>query len=238
MELDEAELMDGDEEEEDGVTRADLEKALKAVRGKKALIKLDHKLKKNLRARSKNKKLSDMEAHLESKGINVNKESLRARVKKRRTIGELEQNQDAKAKNMLDSDGESDEDMDDEVNTRNALGERRGRKRQRSLSSDSAMDVDEGSQRGAKKARSLTPAQLKVRSQSKVRTMSQGRREGSVPQRHPSRMVPEESIRLAKKINKRFKHSININEADRRVTVKKPKHLYSGKRSNGKNERR
>lgn len=51
-------------------------------------------------------------------------------------------------------------------------------------------------------------------------------------------MVTEESIRLAKKINKRFKHSININEADRVVTTKKPKHLYAGKRGNGKNERR
>ena len=84
----------------------------------------------------------------------------------------------------------------------------------------------------------MTPTQLKVRSQSRLRQMSQGRREGSVPQRHPTRMVPEEQIRLAKKINKRFKHSISVNEADRVVTTKKPKHLYTGKRSNGKNDRR
>ena len=52
-------------------------------------------------------------------------------------------------------------------------------------------------------------------------------------------MVPEESIRLAKKINKRvFKHIVNVNEADRVVTTKKPKHLFAGKRSNGKNDRR
>jgi hypothetical protein len=51
-------------------------------------------------------------------------------------------------------------------------------------------------------------------------------------------MVTEESIRLAKKINKRFKHVVNVNEADRKVTTKKPKHLYVGKRSNGKNDRR
>jgi hypothetical protein len=68
--------------------------------------------------------------------------------------------------------------------------------------------------------------------------MSKGRREGSVPQPHPIRASPPEHIRLAKKINKRFKHSINVNEADRVVTVKKPKHLYSGKRGVGKNDRR
>jgi hypothetical protein len=68
--------------------------------------------------------------------------------------------------------------------------------------------------------------------------MSKGRREGSVPQMHPTRLVPEEQIRLAKKINKRFKHTVNVNEADRVVSCKKPKHLYTGKRSNGKNDRR
>lgn len=84
----------------------------------------------------------------------------------------------------------------------------------------------------------MTPAQLKIRAKSKLRLMSKGRREGSQPQRLPYKVVPEEHVRLAKKINKRFKHSININEADRVVTTKKPKHLYSGKRSNGKNDRR
>jgi hypothetical protein len=68
--------------------------------------------------------------------------------------------------------------------------------------------------------------------------MSKGRREGSVPKPHPTRVVPEEQIRLAKKINKRFKHSININESDRMNITKKPKHLYTGKRSNGKTDRR
>jgi hypothetical protein len=38
-------------------------------------------LKKNLRARSKNKKIGALEQHLENKGIDVNKESLRTRIK-------------------------------------------------------------------------------------------------------------------------------------------------------------
>jgi hypothetical protein len=49
---------------------------------------------KNLRARSKNKKLEDLEEHLEKKGIAANLDSLRTRVKKRKTIKDLEDNQD------------------------------------------------------------------------------------------------------------------------------------------------
>jgi len=120
-------------------------------------------------------------------------------------------------------------------------GERVGRKRKRSISDDEDMDDEEDKQtreRSSKKTRSMTPAQLKISAKSRLRSMSKGRREGSVPKPHPTRVVPEEQIRLAKKINKRFKHSININEADRQVIIKKPKHLYAGKRSNGKNDRR
>lgn len=103
------------------------------------------------------------------------------------------------------------------------------------------MDIDSVDNRSAKqitKRTSLTPAQLKIRAKSKIRSMSKSRREGNEPQRLPYKIVPEEHVRLAKKINKRFKHSINVNEADRVVTTKKPKHLYTGKRSNGKNDRR
>jgi nucleolar GTP-binding protein len=95
MERDENALMsDSDEENEDGVTEGDLRRALRDVRDKKAMFKLEHKMKKNLRARSKNKKLEDLEEHLEKKGIQANIESLRQRVKKRKSIGELEANQD------------------------------------------------------------------------------------------------------------------------------------------------
>jgi adenine C2-methylase RlmN of 23S rRNA A2503 and tRNA A37 len=76
MERNENELME-DEEDSDGVTEADLRRVLKEVRGKKAIIKMEHKMKKNLRARSKNKKLEDFEEHLEKKGINANIGSLR-----------------------------------------------------------------------------------------------------------------------------------------------------------------
>lgn len=56
-----------------------------------------------------------------------------------------------------------------------------------SADNDDYMEVDQVSGRPSsavksnKGARSLTPAQLKVRAQSKLRSMSKGRREGSVP---------------------------------------------------------
>lgn len=70
-----------DDDNSEGVTEEDLKRALKDVRGQKEILKLNHKLKKNLRARSKNKKLADFEEHLEKKGIKANLESLRSRVK-------------------------------------------------------------------------------------------------------------------------------------------------------------
>lgn len=83
MEQDENELMKDVEEDKnsDGITEDELKKALQEVRGKKIILKLKHKLKKNLRARSKNKKLADFENHLDNLGIAVNKESLRLKVK-------------------------------------------------------------------------------------------------------------------------------------------------------------
>jgi nucleolar GTP-binding protein len=79
---------------------------------------------------------------------------------------------------------------------------------------DDYMDIDQvqGRERTTsakgKKERSLTPAQLKSRAHSKIRSLSKGRREGNEPPRLPYKIEPAEHIRLAKKINKRFKHSL------------------------------
>jgi hypothetical protein len=81
-----------EDEDSDEITEDALKRSIKEVRAKKTILKMQHKLKKNLRARSKNKKLSDFESHLESKGINANISSLRERVKKRRSIKDLEGN--------------------------------------------------------------------------------------------------------------------------------------------------
>ena len=94
MERNENDLMQDDDESEnnDGVTEEDLRRSLKEVRSKKAILKLQHKMKKNLRARSKNKNLTDFEEHLEKKGIDANIENIRSRVKQRKSIKELEAN--------------------------------------------------------------------------------------------------------------------------------------------------
>jgi hypothetical protein len=141
-----------DDEDSDGVTQEELKKALREVRGKKALFKLNHKLKKNLRARSKNKKLDDFEEHLEKKGIDADIEAIRARAKKRRGIKELEDNQDKKVGKALADTGDAM--MADE--------ERVGRKRRRSMSSNE--DMESSSEDDSRKKRSMTPAQLKLKS--------------------------------------------------------------------------
>ena len=114
MEFDEEELMDG--EIADGITEDDLKRSLKEVRGKKTIFKMQHKLKRNLRARSKNKKLEDFEDHLENKGIDVNKDSLRSRIKKRATISDIEKSADRRAKKLLEKDDDDDEEIMQDVN--------------------------------------------------------------------------------------------------------------------------
>ncbi len=70
--------------------------------------------------------------------------------------------------------------------------DRVGRKRRRSMSDDQDDQSAGKSKKSGKQVRSMTPAQLKIHAQSKLRSMSKGRREGSVPQPHPTRVVPEE----------------------------------------------
>lgn len=89
-----------------------------------------------------------------------------------------------------------------------------------------------------KKKRNLTPVQRKISVQKMLRDRSASRREGTQPQRLNYKLVPEEQVRLAKKINATWKHKIEHNEADRVVTCKKPKHLFAGKMSNGSANKR
>lgn len=119
---------------------------------------------------------------------------------------------------MVDSDEEKKE------------GGERGRKRTRKYveEEDEEMEID-----GQEKRTLSTPA-LKRVAASKLRSMSKGRREGSTPKPNPIKNETEEQIRLGKKIIKRvFKRKIETNEADRHIAVKKPKHLFAGKMSNG-----
>lgn len=92
MEADEDNVMEDDEElDEAGITLNQMKQSLKEVRSKKAIKKLQHKMNAKLKARPKNKNLSEMVDHFESKGIDVNKDSLRSRSKVRRSIADLEE---------------------------------------------------------------------------------------------------------------------------------------------------
>lgn len=226
-------------EEETGISMGELKQALKEVRSKKAIYKLNHKLKSKLKARPKSKKLSEMVDHFESKGIDVNKESLRSRSKSRRTLGDLEAAQDKLAARVLADDSDGGDVVDDD-DIAMQEGDARGRKRRRSRSpslDDDSMGEGQTS-KSKSKLRSMTPAQRKISAAKMVRSKTASRREGSQPARLAYKPVPEEHVRLAKKINKRFKHSVNVSESDRQIQVKRPKHLFAGKMSNGAKNKR
>lgn len=252
--------------DEDGITADDLHQAVKKVRDKIGIIKMEHTLKSKRRARSKSVKLDEMTEKLKAKGIDVNETSLATRAKKRKTLGEHEDDLDAKAKAALgefyDSD-DDDEDLVSDEEVKQAERDKRGRKRTRDdsdedmddgagkvklgkrrrtadadIAMDSSDDEDETVPKGLRTSRSrrnmrMTPEQRKISAQKSLRDRSASRREGTKPQRLTYKPVPDDHIRLAKKINADFKHKIQRTEADREVNVKRPKHLYAGKMSNG-----
>ena len=136
----------------------------------------------------------------------------------------------------------SDDDVVEDKKMAGIEQEGRGRKRKREAScSDSDEDMrsdveDITAVEALSKipSRSYTPAQRTISAQKKLRERSQSRREGSVPARLSYKPVPEEQVRLAKKINKKvFGRGLHVHEADRHISVKRPKHLFAGKMGNG-----
>ena len=59
-----------------------------------------------------------------------------------------------------------------------------------------------------KSRRKMTPSQRKISVQKVIRDRTASRREGSQPKRLDYKPVPEEHVRLAKKINSMWKHKI------------------------------
>ena len=152
---------DGDlSENSEGITMDDLKRSLKEVRKKKEILRLQHKLKAKLKARPKKIQVETLIDGLESKGIEVNKESLRSRSKVRRGIKDLEAGQDRLANKIANlSDDEAAPLIDDE-NVANEEADTRGRKRTRktTVNLGEFMDVDEDSKSAGKFGRSMTPA--------------------------------------------------------------------------------
>ncbi|KAL5566646.1 hypothetical protein UlMin_029810 [Ulmus minor] len=115
-----------------------------------------------------------------------------------------------------------------------ARSKSRGRKRERSSDrgDGDAMDMDAD-----------TPSK-KLRARSRSLSMSRSRSRS----RPPTEVVPGEgfkdnaqkskAVKIGKKSNKNRNKEARRGEADRVIPTLKPKHLYSGKRSIGKNDRR
>ena len=163
--------MQGEESENsEGVTFADLKQSLKEVRSKKAIKKLQHKMKSKLKARPKRVGVEEMIDHFESTGIEVNKESLRSRSKVRRTLADLEGAADKNAERVLGSDDESDIEENEQMAEEELKA--RGRKRKRSKTDDSndSMESDDEKPTGVKTRRSMTPAQRKISAQKIIRS--------------------------------------------------------------------
>lgn len=70
-------------------------------------------MKAKLRAKSKTKNLSEMVDHMKSKGIEVNEENLKSRVKVRRTLADLEDKADKLYNKALDSEDDESDIADD-----------------------------------------------------------------------------------------------------------------------------
>ncbi len=238
LELEEAELLKMEglqdevmEEPEGGVTMAELQASLKEVRSKKIIAKMNHKLNSKNRVHKRNLNLSELTEDLREKGFDVNKESLRSRSKVRKSLMDVEGGQDKLASNVLDSD-------DDEVVEDEALAKKeaqgRGRDKKRARKADDDIDMEDG------KSRSKTPAQLHISASKRIRSLTQERREGTVPKRRADKPVPESHVRLAQKIEKKvFRTNLFATPADRAIQTKMPKHLFTGKvDSTGKRDRR
>jgi len=238
IEAQDNELMKGEESENsDGVDMGALKKSLKDVRHKTNMSRLQHKMKAKLKARPKRVDVEKMIDHFEKVGVPVNKESLRSRSKSRRSIGDLEAAADKNANRLLaDLSDDGEVIVDDKIAAEEDKTRGRKRKRDKSVNPDDyKMDVDEEAPRAKshKPGRSMTPVQRKASVGKLRRSLTKDRREGSEPKRLPYKLVPEEQIRLAKKINKSFKNSIFKDEADRTIQVKKPKWLFAGKMDGG-----
>ena len=114
----------------------------------------------------------------------------------------------------------------------------RGRSQTRKKRAGDAMDVDDDASAGV--------AAKKVRSNSVPRDRSVTRRDAAslARSRSPSRtgLRDEKQLKKAIKMGKKQQFKMNkfgkASESDRRIAIKKPKHLFSGKRGNGKTDRR
>lgn len=132
------------------------------MRNKKAIKKIEHKLKAKNRKHARQHDINDVIEHFESKGVDINKESLRSHSKVRKGIKEIEDSKDRAANKALGY-GTDESDIVDDEEMNDAETRERGRKR-RKINDEEDMDIDEeagvpvSSKSMGKAARSMTPA--------------------------------------------------------------------------------
>ena len=155
------------DDDESGVTLAELKTSLKEVRQNKARRKMEHKMKAKQRTESVKKKITatQMVEGLRAKGYDVDEERIRSRSKVRKTIAEIEAGKDRLAERVLAQDSDSDDaEMinDPELNKREMEQRGRLRKRARHEVDDSDASMNEPEQATKKTSRTLTPAQRHI----------------------------------------------------------------------------
>lgn len=184
-------IEDIDEEED-----PDLIEASKIIKNKKALLKIEHKMKLKKNAFNRNVELGDVAEILQQDGKDPSKVVDRFKDKsKPKPLSKLY------AETMDDEMGDDD---DNEL-------------------------VDEGHEESKRVSRNEKRMDKKLRSMSRER--SQGYR----------KEYTEQEInmdKLKQKVQNKMKKEAKKGEADRTILSLMPKHLFAGKRSNGKNDRR
>jgi nucleolar GTP-binding protein len=172
----------------------DLLEAKAIINNKKALLKIDHKLKAK-RAYEKSYDLGDVASLLQSEGKDPSKVVDRFKDRsKPKPLSRL----------YAEAEGVDEEDDDNEL-------------------------VDEGEEESKRTSRNEKRMDVKLRS------MSRSRSQGF----HKEYTEQEINMdKLKQKVQNKMRKEAKKGEADRAIPSLMPKHLFTGKRSNGKNDRR
>jgi len=118
----------------------------------------------------------------------------------------------------------------------------RSRSREPTRLGDGQMEVDSEGAEGGGKARKA--ARSKSRTVPKDRSATRRDDASLTRSRSPSAtgLRDEASLKKAEKLTRQKQFKLNkfghASESDRRILIKKPKHLFAGKRGNGKTDRR
>jgi len=117
------------------------------------------------------------------------------------------------------------------------LAELMGVKRKRGKGEEGDMDVDDSDEEN-KMDMDQEEQPLRERLRQRKIDFALGRMEGANPREHSLKWFDEAEDRMRKKIEKWLWKTTQIHESDRKVTDSKPRHLFAGKRGNGKTDRR